>query len=74
MFKERIINAANDFSKTFKYINMFIAIIDEVFIMPLINHYHDTKLSSYNKPNENNFIYWDGKVIIIGICTAENLT
>ena len=50
MFKERIIKAANKFSQNFKYINMFIAIIDEVFIMPQINDYNDRTLSSYNKP------------------------
>ena len=62
MFKERITKAANNFSRTFKYINLFIAIIDEVFIMPQINHYNDTTLSSYNKPNERNFIEWNEKV------------
>ena len=41
---------------------MFIAIIDEVFIMPQINHHNDTTLSSYNKPNERNFIEWNEKV------------
>ena len=36
--------------KTFRYINMFLAITDEVSIMPKIDHHDDTTFKSINKP------------------------
>ena len=45
ILKERIIKAANKFSQTFKYINMFISIIDEVFVMPNVDHHDESTLS-----------------------------
>ena len=35
---------------------MFIAIIDEEFVMPDVDHHDDATLSSFNKPNERNVI------------------
>ena len=58
ILKERIIKAANKFSQTFKYINMFLAIIDEVFIMKHFHHHEEATLSSFNKPNERDTIGW----------------
>ena len=40
---------------------MFIAIIDEVFVIPDVDHHDDVKLSSFNKPNEGNAIEWTDK-------------
>ena len=50
-FKKRIVKAANGFNIQFKYITIFEAIIDDVFIMPYINHHKDTKLTYLATPH-----------------------
>ena len=41
IFKKRIIKAAQKYSTKFRYINIFNAIIDDVFIMPNVDHHDD---------------------------------
>ena len=41
-FKKRITKSANKYNLQFKYITIFEAIIDDVFIMPHIRHHNDT--------------------------------
>lgn len=45
ILKERIIKAANNFAQTFRYINMFLAIIEDVSVMPNVEHHDDATLS-----------------------------
>ena len=47
IFKSKIIRAAeHKYKYKFRYINMFLAIIDDVFIMPKIEHHDDTTFRS----------------------------
>ena len=43
--KKRMIKSAEKYNQKFKYVNIFNAIIDDVFIMPQINHHVDTILT-----------------------------
>ena len=47
--------------KKFRYINMFFAIIDEVLVMPKIDHRDDTTFKSINKPRIIERIGWGTK-------------
>ena len=59
ILRSKIIKAAEEkFKNTFRYINMFLAIIDEVFIMPKIDHHDDTTFKSINKPRIKERIGW----------------
>ena len=62
IFKSKIIKAAeHDYKYKFRYINMFLAIIDEVFIMPKVQHHDDTTFKSVNKPRNKERIGWGTK-------------
>ena len=57
IFRSKIIKAAElDYKHKFRYINMFLAIIDGVFIMPKVQHHKDTTFKSVNKPRNKDRI------------------
>ena len=48
IFRKRINKLAHLYNKKFRYINIFNAIIDDVFIMPNVHHDDDTMLTYLN--------------------------
>ena len=58
LFKRRIIKAAGNYNTQFRYINIFTTIIDDVFIMPNVDHDDDAVLISLNIPHVRERTGW----------------
>ena len=58
IFKRRMNKSAQLYSTKFRYINIFNAIIDDVFIMPNVNHHDDTILTYLNRPHIKETLGW----------------
>ena len=53
LFKRKIIKAEGNYNRQFPYINIFITIIDDVFVVSNVDHHDDTVLISLNVPRKN---------------------
>ena len=59
ILKKQIIDTAEkNFKKEFRCINKFVAITDDVFIMPCVDHHDDTTFTSLSRPHSKARIGW----------------
>ena len=58
-FKKRITKSAEKYNQKFKYINIFNAIIDDLFIMPRVNHHADTILTYLSRSHIKEQLGWN---------------
>ena len=58
-FKRRIKKSADKYNQQFRYIDIFNAITDDVFIMPQINHHDNTMLTYLSKPHIMEPLGWN---------------